>query len=60
MRSDNTENAEGLARSDPEASAGEAAVDDGIDADADDLDDLDDLDFDLEEVEDKIAPLALA
>lgn len=28
--------------------------------DAEDLDDLDDLDFDLEEVEDKIAPLALA
>ncbi|MDX5594268.1 ammosamide/lymphostin RiPP family protein [Pseudovibrio sp. SPO723] len=25
----------------------------------DDLDDLDDLDFDLEDVEDKIAPLAL-
>ncbi|RCV60469.1 hypothetical protein DEF23_04480 [Marinitenerispora sediminis] len=29
-------------------------------AEADDLDDLDDVDFDLDEVENKIAPLALA
>ncbi|TYK51437.1 ammosamide/lymphostin RiPP family protein [Actinomadura decatromicini] len=60
MRSDSTENAEDIARPDPEAAGGEAVVDDGIDAEDDDLDDLDDLDFDLEEVEDKIAPLALA
>ncbi len=53
MRSDNAENVQDGARPDPEA-----VVADGVEDD--DLDDLDDLDFDLEEVEDKIAPLALA
>lgn len=35
-------------------------VDTEAEAQVEDLDDLDDIDFDLDEVENKIAPLALA
>ncbi|WP_067455055.1 ammosamide/lymphostin RiPP family protein [Actinomadura macra] len=59
-----TENSDDITRPEPAAPAVDPAVD-GLGADAeaadqDDLDDLDDLDFDLDEVENKIAPLALA
>ncbi|MFA3899807.1 ammosamide/lymphostin RiPP family protein [Rhodococcus sp. 5A-K4] len=45
-----------------EAPADTESVDAGVIADdaLEDLDDLDDVDFDLDEVENKIAPLALA
>lgn len=47
----------------PESEVKDATADTGEDTEPeglDDLDDLDDVDFDLDEVENKIAPLALA